>query len=191
MNYFYRIFSKIYERAAKKMCCDCQGFIKEGVKILDLGSGSGIIGNNFQKYFKGELIGVDIKDQRIVNIPFQIYNGVSLPFQDNYFDVVLINYVLHHCQDPPAILKEAKRVVKDRIIIYEDLAEGILAKLICKIHGISFSFLFQKNEEKGNFKKINEWKKVFDNLGLKLIFEKKVSSIFNPVKKKLFVLEKV
>jgi hypothetical protein len=28
-------------------------------------------------------------------------------------------------------------------------------------------------------------------LGLKLIFEKKVSSIFNPVKKKLFVLEKV
>ena len=191
MNYFYKIFSGVYEMAAKKMCFHCKGFIKEGSKILDLGCGSGIIGNHFQQYFKGELMGVDIKDQRIVNVPFQVYNGVFLPFSENHFDVVLINYVLHHCQNPSATLEEAKRVVKDKIIIFEDLAEGILAKLICKIHGISFDFLFQRNKETGNFKKGDEWEKIFENLGLKLIFEKRVSSIFDPVKKKLFILEKV
>ncbi len=191
MKYFYKIFSEVYEMAAKKMCLHCKGFIKEGSKILDLGCGSGIIGKNFQKYFKGDLVGVDIKDQRIVNIPFQVYNGVSLPFSENYFDVVLINYVLHHCQNQKVILEEAKRVVKDKIIIFEDLAEGILAKLICKIHGISFDFLFQKNKETGNFKKGDEWKKIFENSGLKLVFEKRVSSIVDPVKKKLFILEKI
>jgi len=191
MNYFYKIFSEIYEMAAEKMCLHCKGFIKEDSKILDLGCGSGIIGKNFQKYFKGDLIGVDIKDQRTVNIPFQIYNGISLPFSENCFDVVLINYVLHHCQNPSIIIEEAKRVAKDKIIIFEDLAEGTLAKLICKIHGISFDFLFQKNKETGNFKKGNEWGKIFENSGLKLVFEKRVSSICDPVKKKLFILEKI
>ena len=39
---FYRIFSKIYRQAAKKMCLDCASFIKKGCKILDLGCGAGV-----------------------------------------------------------------------------------------------------------------------------------------------------
>ena len=183
---FYRIFSKIYERAAQKMCLDCQDFIKKDSIILDLGCGAGIIGMTFQDFFQAKLIGADIKDNRIFPIPFKIINGETLPFSENSFDVVLINYVLHHSKNPISLLKEAKRV-SSKIIIYEDLPEGFLSKLICKIHGIFFNKFF-KIENQAFFKTSKDWREIFEKLGLKTIFEKRVSSILNPVKKKLFVL---
>jgi len=188
---FYSIFKNFYQRAAKKMCLDCKDFLNDGSKILDLGCGSGIVGKEFQKYFGTKLIGIDIRDQRVEKIPFRVFNGFSLPFPENSFDAVLMNYVLHHAKDPLSLLKEAKRVSKNKIIIYEDLAEGLLSKIICKIHGASFDYLFQKNKGKNNnFKKNEEWKKTFENLNLKMLFEKRCSSVFNPLEKKLFILEK-
>ena len=196
MNY-YRIFFNIYQRAAQKMCLECQEFIEKGSRILDLGCGSGIAGKAFQEFFQADLIEVDIKDKRVVNIPFQIIDGINLPFPENYFDVVLINYVLHHAKNPLALLKEAKRVTKDKIIIYEDLPERFLGKAICWFHGYTFHLFFQhsKTEKREklnfNFKTNKEWRDVFENLELKSIFEKRISSIFNPIEKKLFVLEKI
>jgi len=185
---YYKLFSKIYEMGAKQMCRDCQDFIEEGSKILDLGCGSGIAAKHFQEFFKAKIIGVDVKDNRLVQIPFKLIDGKNLPFNDNTFDVVLINYVLHHCQDPEEILKEAKRVSK-RIIIFEDLPEGILAKLRCKLHQI----IFFGGKKIFNFKKREDWKKIFKKFSLKIIAEKQVFTQFDwldPVKRILFVLEK-
>lgn len=187
---YYRIFSKIYERAARKMCSDCNGFISRGSRILDVGCGSGIVAKNLANFFESLLIAVDIKDNRAVNIPFKIIDGKNLPFRDNEFDVCFISYVLHHTQEPKALLEEAKRVTKDRIIIYEDLAEGKMSDFVCKIHGKSYNYFFQKNNERGKFLDSRSWKEMFEKSGLKLVSEKKVSSPFSPVKKKLFVLEK-
>lgn len=184
---FYRIFSKIYQRAAQKMCLDCQDFIQKGSKILDLGCGSGIIGMTFQDYFQAKVIGVDIKDSRIVPLPFKIINGKSLPFPEKSFDIVLINYVLHHSGDPILLLKEAKRVAKDKIVIYEDLPEGFLSKLRCKIHGVSFNKFF-KIKNRPSFKPEREWEKVFKKIGLNIIFKRRINNF--PVKKELFILIK-
>jgi len=173
---------------ARQMCRDCRGFIKEGSRILDLGCGSGIAAKHFQDFFKSKVIGVDVRDNRLIPIPFQIFDGKNLPFDDNYFDVVLINYVLHHTKNPEELLKEAKRVSK-KIIIFEDLPEGILSKLRCKIHQITFF----GGEKTFNFKTSNEWRKIFDKLGLKIIAQTQVFTKFHwldPVKRILFVLEK-
>lgn len=187
---YYLAFRKFYQLAAKRMCRDCQRFLNEGSKILDLGCGSAIVAKEFQRFFKAEIFGLDIIDQRVEKIPFQIFDGINIPFADNYFDNTLISYVLHHVQNPIALLEEAKRVTKKRIFIYEDLPEGFLAKLRCQIHSTTFSHFFQKNEEKGTFKNEKEWKKIFEELRLKIIFEKKVSSFLSLAKKKLFILEK-
>jgi len=197
---FYRIFSKIYERAAQKMCLDCQDFIQKGSKILDLGCGPGIIGETFGDFFQAKVIGVDIKDNRIYPLPFKIINGKSLPFPENSFDIVLINYVLHHSGDPILLLKEAKRVAKDKIIVYEDLPEGLLSRIICKIHGISFARIFQNQNQtpersegerrtnvlQTSFKSEKEWEEVFKKIGLNIVFKSRINNF--PVKKELFIL---
>lgn len=182
---YYRIFSKAYQGAAQRMCLDCQDFIKKGSKILDLGCGSGIVGKSFQKFFQAEVIGVDIQDNRIYPIPFELIDGKKLPFPEKSFDVVLISYVLHHSGNPTLLLKEAKRVTRDKIVIYEDLPEGFLSRIICKIHGISFDKIF-KNQSQTSFKLEEEWKKIFREIRLNTIFKKRINNF--PVKKELFIL---
>lgn len=182
----YRIFSRLYERTAKEMGKDCQKFIEKRSKILDLGCGSAIVAKVFQDIFQAEILGVDIVDRRIFPIPFKLIEGTSLPFPEKSFDIVLISYVLHHNQDPIALLKEAKRVVKDKIIIYEDISEGIISGLICQIHGFTFNKFFQNSKGNFDFKTENEWEKIFEELGLNIIFKKKVG---NFPQKILFVLE--
>ena len=186
---YYWFFSKIYEIGAKQMYQDCQPFIKKGSKILDLGCGSGIAAKNFQDFFKAKVIGTDIKDHRLVPIPFKIIDGESLPFQNSTFDIVLIAYVLHHARDPEKLLREAKRVSK-KIIIFEDIPEGIFSKLRCKLHQITF---FGGERKHFHFKTRKEWRELFDRLGLKIIAQKWVSTKldwFDPGKRILFVLEK-
>ncbi|PIW89982.1 MAG: hypothetical protein COZ92_01955 [Candidatus Nealsonbacteria bacterium CG_4_8_14_3_um_filter_40_11] len=187
MNY-YQIFSRLYQRAAKKMCQDCQSFIKNGSRILDLGCGCGIVGKTFQDFFEAEVLGVDVKDYRVSFLPFQIYDGLHLPFSEKSFDTVLINYVLHHSEDPIALLKEAKRVARDKIVVYEDLPNGVLSSLICQLHGASFA-KFLGDANKISFKSEKEWEKLFGEIGLSIIFKKKISNF--PVKKELFILEHI
>ncbi|WP_158235711.1 class I SAM-dependent methyltransferase [Deinococcus sp. UR1] len=46
-----------------------------------------------------------------------------LPFPDGQFGVTLLAFVLHHCPDPLAVLREAARV-SGRVIVIEDLEAG-------------------------------------------------------------------
>ena len=181
---YYQIFSPIYQWAAQKMCQDCQPFIPTGGKILDLGCGSGIVAKAFQGFFKAKVIGVDIKDRRVFYIPLKIINGKTLPFPEKSFDTVLINYVLHHSDDPVALLKEAKRVSK-KIIIYEDLPENLLSKIYCQLHGLTFNKFFQENNS-AIFKTGEEWEETFQKAGLTIIFKKKINNF--SVKKALYIL---
>lgn len=186
---WYQIFSKIYEKAARKMAEQCQEYIEKGEKILDLGCGSGIVASVFQDFFQAEVVGVDIADSTVRDISFQIMSGKEIPFPDNSFDSVLIAFVLHHAKDPVSLLKEAKRISRKRIIVYEDLPEGPASSFFCRLHGFSFDRWFQ-NKKTTSFKKERDWKKIFNQLELDLIAEKEASSDLNPVQKKLFVLQK-
>ena len=176
------------------MCRDCQDFIRKGSKILDFGCGPGIITKALQEYFQAEILGVDVQDTRVADVPFRMYDGLNLPFQDEEFDITFISYVLHHVKDLERVLNEAKRVSRDKIIIYEDLPEGFFSKLRCLFHDLSYNMFFQKDRQKFNFKTKKEWEELFRKLDLELIFEKKVSAtkidFIDPVYRALFVLEK-
>lgn len=171
------------------MCQECRYFIKRGASILDLGCGSAIVASEFQKFFSGKIAGADVIDKRVVPISFTLYDGKNLPLADNFFDVVLINYVLHHCEDPVRVLQEAKRVAKDKIIIYEDLPESFFSKMLCRMHGKSFAFLFQDDKQSCNFKTTKEWHEIFGKLNLKIVFEKKIWP-YSGRRMKMFVLQK-
>lgn len=191
---YYKLVLPFYRLAAKKMAEDCIGFIENGSKFLDFGSGSGIVSLEFKKKFNLDLVGVDIVDNRVVDMELKLIDGKTVPFEDGFFDAVLISYVLHHADEPVRLLKEAKRVVKTggRVIVFEDLYQGILAKIICKVHGSTYGFLFEHHggKEQINFKNQKQWDEIFRTLGFNQIFAKRVSARIHPVEKRMFVLEK-
>lgn len=188
MNH-YRSFFKIYDRAARKMCKDCRPFIEKGSKILDIGCGSGIVAKNLKDSFDVKVFGVDVEDKRVADIPFKISDGEELPFSDNEFDISFISFVLHHAQKPDKLLKEARRVSKNKIIIYEDLAEGFISNFFCQIHGFLFDKFCQAGDNPASFKSEKEWEDIFNSLGMPVILKKRLKSLY-PVKQILFVLTK-
>jgi len=186
----YNLFRTQYEKAGREMCKDCKTYIKEDSSLLDLGCGSGIIGKEFSRFFNSEVLGLDIIDNRVVEIPFRRYDGNNLSFlKDNEFDTVLINFVLHHCQNPIDLLKEAKRVSKGNIVIYENIPEGLLSKMFCYLHGVSFAHFFQKNSNKGYFLKRKEWEETFEKMGLKVLYSRSVPGL-KLMKEHLYILSK-
>ncbi len=100
--------------------------------LLDLGCGDGVTELFFYKYRPGWRIdAIDIsiksieeaKSKNIPNTKFEVYNGDTIPFPDNSFDIVFVAAVLHHIDTSlhHNFLKEAYRVLrpKGRLYVFE------------------------------------------------------------------------
>lgn len=88
--------------------------------ILDVGCGHGFIHNHL-KSTKIKLVGVEMADEVIkiakennTHVNYINHDGMTLPFEENIFDVVFAICVLHHvpCNQWPSFLSEMKRVLK-------------------------------------------------------------------------------
>lgn len=188
---FWKLFKKNYERAAERMCYEISSFLKRGEKVLDLGCGCGIFGWKMKETLGVNVFGLDVVDKRVIKIPFQIYNGKKIPFPENFFDWVVISFVLHHTENFGEILEEAKRVGK-KIIIFEDIPKGVFGKIRCWLHLLTFNGFLGKIP-KFNFFSEKEWEEIFQKMGLKLKEKREFRLPFDfldPVKRKIFILEK-
>lgn len=154
-------------------------FINENEKILDVGTGCGWISQFLWKRKNAQVTLLDVIDFNQTDLKLVLYDGKKIPFPDNSFDVVLLICVLHHCDEPSEVLKEAKRVTKDRIIIIEDTFSSWFGKFLLYfwdtilnlVAAIFLTSLFDGNMA-FNFKRISEWEKVFSGLDLKLVHKK-------------------
>jgi len=195
-NKYYKYFpfkilvERIIKRRTKWIVDSFDNFIGKGERILDIGAGGGWISKEIQKRKKTDIILLDIADFNQTDLKLTLYNGKKIPFPDNSFDAVFLNFVLHHAKNPLEVLKEAKRVSRSRIVIFEDTYNSFFGKtglyfwdIISNLH----SFLVKPFKEKMsfNFKKVSEWEKIFKDFNLKIFFEKK-----HRFQKLLFILNK-
>lgn len=107
-----------YISTISKFLPDKKGF------FLEVGCGNGIVLSLLRKKGYTRCYGVDIsklfineaKHKKIPHV--YAYDGVSLPFKDNYFDLISSFNVLEHTENPSRYLREQiKKVKKDGIII--------------------------------------------------------------------------
>jgi 2-polyprenyl-3-methyl-5-hydroxy-6-metoxy-1,4-benzoquinol methylase len=85
----------------------------EGFRILDIGCGNGDISTYFASH--NDQYGVDVKDQRRdENHGFQFSRVVSeqLPYEDDFFDIVISHHVIEHVEDQELHLSEIRRCLK-------------------------------------------------------------------------------
>jgi len=168
-------------------------FIKKGDDILDIGAGAGWIAEEITKRKKANTTLLDVIDFNQTDLKFVLYDGKTSSFEDNSFDVVFLNFVLHHTDNPIEVLKEAKRISRRNVIIFEDTYVSTIGRFfLCLWDYISNSpsFLVAPFKEKMslNFKTTAGWRSVFYNLDLKIVSEKEYRG--NIAKHVFFVLLK-
>lgn len=83
--------------------------------VLDMGCGSGRYSIALKRMGAKEVVGIDkseTKQFKYKGVKYIIGNVLNLPFEDNYFDFVFCNGVLHHSTDILKGIKEIYRVLK-------------------------------------------------------------------------------
>lgn len=117
--YFWPVFGRMYRRRIELCLAECRG----GQRVLEVGFGSGITFVNLSEMYE-EIHGLDLNasagqvsglfDKK--NIPTNLQNGsvLSMPFEDNYFDTVLLISILEHLKpsEQQKAFDEIKRVLK-------------------------------------------------------------------------------
>jgi ubiquinone/menaquinone biosynthesis C-methylase UbiE len=91
-------------------------------RILDIGAGEGSVLKRLSDVKFGEkLFGLEISQSFVENIKnreisnladCKVYDGYSVPYPDNCFDIVILSHVVEHLEHPRTLLAEASRVSK-------------------------------------------------------------------------------
>jgi len=96
-------------------------------RVLDVGSGTGVVTEELAASTKGEVIGLDIDPAMVAfarqrgrqkhaaqggRAEYRLGDAHDLPFPDGWFDVTACHFVLLWCRDPGRAAEEMKRVTR-------------------------------------------------------------------------------
>lgn len=119
-----------------RIAASLAGLIEERIagpidSVLDVGCGDGALGALLAERLGCDVCGVDVLlPEQGSRIEALRYDGSTLPFEDDRFDVVLLSDVLHHAGDPLALLRECLRVTRRGVALKDHIRFGPLS------HGI-------------------------------------------------------
>ena len=99
-------------------------------KLLDVGCGTGLLLQKIRDEWPGtELYGIDISDgmldkarnKNISGAVFETGLADDLPFENNYFDIIVTSSSFHYWPNPDGALKEINRVLRpDGVLVITD-----------------------------------------------------------------------
>jgi SAM-dependent methyltransferase len=130
--------------------------VPRGADVLDVGSGDGEVAHALMRLRPDVgAEGVDVLVREDTRIPVHAFDGREIPRADASVSTVLLVDVLHHADDPAALLREASRVAREAVIVKDHLADGLLAVTTLRFmdrvgnarHGVRLPYRYLRRAE--------------------------------------------
>lgn len=162
----------VHSRRVSQLCGHICEMLPPEASVLDVGCGDGFLAARMQQMRPDVTItGVDVLVRPETQIPVTRFDGVTVPFGNDSFDVVMFIDVLHHTEDPMVLLREAGRVSRSLVIIKDHTKDGVLAGATLRFmdwfgnkpHGVALPYNYWKEAEWRNAflalrMEITEWR---------------------------------
>jgi ubiquinone/menaquinone biosynthesis C-methylase UbiE len=159
------VFRKAGRPRAEAVAHNIQRQLRQGDRVLDIGAGTCNLAELLQER-EWQVTAMDVTNQsRVPGIEPIVYDGQTIPFPDDAFDVALLITVLHHTPDPAKVIREAKRVAR-RIIVVEDIYTSTPHKYATFFLDSLFNYEFIGHPHSN--KDDAGWRALFNELKLKL-----------------------
>ena len=115
----------IHPRRVRVLAAGIASLLPDRCSVLDVGTGDGWVARLIHDARPGaEIVGIDTQVRQETHIPVVRYDGMTIPFPDGRFDVVLFVDVLHHAPDPRVLLGEGRRVGSRHIIVKDHTCQN-------------------------------------------------------------------
>jgi SAM-dependent methyltransferase len=153
------------QRRADELLAPFVAHLRPGDRILDIGSGEGLLADALlRRGFNVSL--VDVVDKSMLpHLQPTVFDGITLPYPDDAFDVALLITVLHHIPDPERSLREASRVAR-RVIVMEDVyqTEAERRMTVLADSWVNWEWRGHPHSNRSDA----EWRATFGRLGLRV-----------------------
>lgn len=155
----------VFGRRVRTLAAAIAERLPEQARVLDVGCGSGDLAVLVMRLRPDVTIeGIDVLVRPHTAIPVHAYDGAHIPFPDHAFDAAMVVDVLHHTDDPEAVLAEIARIAP-MVIVKDHLRNGVGANLTLRFmdwvgnaaHGVRLPY---------NYLSRREWAGIWTRLGL-------------------------
>ena len=159
----------VFNRRVRVLAEHLSRMLPETGTLLDVGCGDGLLDKLIGERRPAlHIEGIDVLIRPHTHIPVKKFDGNTIPYADNQFDVVMFVDVLHHTDDPKILLSEARRVARRSIVLKDHFREGFLAGPTLRFmdwvgnayHGVVLSY---------NYWSKQTWKAAFIKLNLPVV----------------------
>lgn len=149
-------------------------------RLLDLGAAEGYVGRELEG-LGWEVVLADVVDMNRTALPHAVYDGRRLPFEANAFDVTVLYFVLHHAVHPEAVIREALRVTRGRVLVVESVYDRswqrrllhVLDPLANRLRG---GEQMRVQEAHLAFRTAEGWRHAFEEAGGRVVAEERFGS---------------
>ncbi len=150
--------------------------LKNKQQILDIGCGTGAITLDIALSTNGQVVGIDIDEVKlqearrnladVPNVKIMDGNALSMPFENETFDLVVFNIVLTYIRGQQRAIKEMARVTKKGGFVLATLEPDYAARIDYPENPIGRMILQQMEELGADLCTGRKLKYLFSNAGL-------------------------
>ncbi len=148
------------------------------LEVLDIGAGEGYVGEALHGRTGARVTLADVVGMNRTRLPHLQFDGSRLPFADAAFDATVLYFVLHHAENQEAVLREALRVSRRRVVIVESVFVGNsdlrrLTLLDRWANRLRSGGLMNEQEDHLHFRRASEWRTFIAGCGGTLVAERR------------------